>query len=426
MDDQTKKIDFLNKIDKDNIDDFFNSKEQKLIFDEEERSFGRYCQNIGYDEDRFKEDWCNRTFWRIEQRIRGTAKRLEIEIPNNDFLWSKPILNSPYIEIPEISDHNFILPNKNNYWKLSRTLIWRGHIISMASFALTINKIEFDTSNLFHLASFYNIKINNLSDYENIYSLLLKIPIINIYENRFATYINKSSVLGELPSISIYQQLNEGLDAYVDIMLASIDKKNSRNGFDLYLTREINQLLAMKEFRYSLFMILHCLTGNLAVMKTNRAQKASFAYWYPEAEIELHLTKVASKDFVLYHELGHLVLGHLNKTYNRTFEFEADEFAFRTLENTFSTEPTLFLWNLKGIFITLSALEIIEGIKGTNQNQFPSAMERMNNLKNKFTSYFMDDLIDTIHDVIKPMIDEYKSMGDLGSDVNELNKIFLS
>ncbi len=94
----------------------------------------------------------------------------------------------------------------------------------------------------------------------------------------------------------------------------------------------------------------------------------------------LHLATVSgAQDFVYYHELGHLLMGHLAIGQSQRVEFEADQFARLVVGNTHTDNEGAYGWRVVGAAIPLVLLAVLAAKAGNSSGSptHPASRERV-------------------------------------------------
>jgi hypothetical protein len=213
-------------------------------------------------------------------------------------------------------------------------------------------------------------------------SLLEAVPYMTIFTMRFNAFLEGESQIDALPAICMFEQLNAATKAFGSVLPMAILKLGDAGGVDVRGSGEIESTAndpGFVETCQSCLELLFCSSADaFASSEKFLFHKSSF----PSAVLHYHLMVSGALDFVDFHEIGHLLMGHLEIGPCHRVEFEADRFAAIVVAQSFSEIGGTFGWRLTGVALLFALLRVLEVTNGDQPSEtHPSALARLNSLR---------------------------------------------
>jgi hypothetical protein len=99
-----------------------------------------------------------------------------------------------------------------------------------------------------------------------------------------------------------------------------------------------------------------------------------------EEELQADVTRISTLaiSFVVYHEYGHAVMGHIRQEYSKHLEYAADGYAYIALSLEFGKESKKHL--MFAVTLVMFLLHFREVVSDIQDEHYPSAIQRLQNI----------------------------------------------
>jgi hypothetical protein len=217
--------------------------------------------------------------------------------------------------------------------------------------------------------------LRELKTMNDLYDFLFQIPFRYSFELDFNAFLEQKPRAGKLPTLNFYYLLFTVLSVFIETVAVIILESDDNYSYCLLRTGE--DIVTRSKLPRHCLSLISCIT-----MLQGKSPVLIPLGIPAEASNKLHVDLVTpGQNFVTYHEIGHLVLGHLetvNSNNVKALEHEADEFAAHYLlelieEHGEGAKFKIFL-SLAALFVLLYCKEKL--IPSTNQHLYPNASER--------------------------------------------------
>lgn len=331
--------------------------QKKMLLEKELASFHRHCEEHGWNpeakEKEFYEQYTNYT----REVMTGALERGAKQNVLNE-------LFQPAIEL-------------QNYWDLLHWTTENKKKLLVAEIEKVSKNLPVNYAYLSKLYHLMNVSDPSENNSKYIASLLLNIPVMNVFELDFNAFVMGRSIVANIPCICYYTLLPGIMDFFVNLFLSAlIPGKREPEKFAIPLLNDdaLHKNATNQEF------ILACMSGIVALSGNSPygicSRSNHFLGQHPMMVPELSEALVGSSFFVGWHEYSHLLLGHIEMAHTPKLEFEADLVALKILVES-AKNNKLLTWRLWGLAICLNIMEMLHTLEPAMEKTHPSPSERM-------------------------------------------------
>ncbi|HST21836.1 MAG TPA: hypothetical protein VLR90_11995 [Blastocatellia bacterium] len=317
-------------------------------------------------------------------------KQSQQQFYENKWLNELAALEATYGKEAMIPVRTNIEKAPNDYWSNLHywtELAYKADIIFLLRLG---DRIPVNEAYVFQLLNAYGLPISR-SKSENVRMVLENTPALIQFDLECNAYVEIGEGLNESPIICIYPHFLDSLNYLSDMLLHSVLTLGKGGTFEFREEEYISQVSSSNMLHLiSCVSILQRLIG---VSRTSRTiSSCAFSVNHPQRFAEISLVRDGAKGLIKFHEIGHLLLGHLEQPPSPSLELAADSFAAVTLILGAETEEQRNYYYL-GMAILFSVLEILEDMFGYNSITHPSAQERIKNLVEQLKLPVLNQLI---------------------------------
>lgn len=265
-----------------------------------------------------------------------------------------------------------------DFWEARRLLVESNRASMAADLVDVAPKLPINYTYLKPIAGALRVPAPSPHDPASLMRFLLAVPELGRFDMRFNAFLEGESLIDAIPAICIYEQLLAVLKGFIDLVVPAIMSRRTSSSVD-----PARELLA--EARGNRWLFRRSCKGVLNSLFCESDHALTFAPWMllsrqSHSRVLLHLATVSgAQDFVYYHELGHLLMGHLAKGPSQRVEFEADQFARLVVGNTHTANEGAYGWRVVGAVIPLVLLAVLDVKAGnfSGSSTHPPSRERV-------------------------------------------------
>ncbi len=350
-----------------------NPSQQAILTIKEHTSFLQHCQTNGWVPSAKEKEFYEQYIQDTHRQIKNLKK--SIRQSNNQKIGKN--------EIDEIIAGSFTpLLNTKNYWELIHWVNSQRQQQLVEAIVPNAAKLPINYSYLSKLAAQMGLPSPSSNSTKELETLMLVIPTMNIYELNFNAYVGKESIVGGIPCICTYTVLPGLIDYFVNIFLSGMVSPDSGD-MNMASNEHVIAFASKPEFVASCTSGIQALHGKFADVIC--CPETYFSHSHPHKARVYMDVLIGASHFVCFHEFGHLLLGHLDSEYTSQQEFDADNFAARVVLSECSDRKQLNS-RIVGIMIVFNMIAILETISAINDGIHPPVLNRVQALKEVFSS----------------------------------------
>ncbi len=216
---------------------------------------------------------------------------------------------------------------------------------------------------------------------EALESFVEAIPLMTFYTTEFSAFLRGKSQIDSLPCICVFEQLNYAVKCFANVLPTVMMEFDDPAGVDALDTREVLAAASAPSFRRVCEGCLESLFCTSIEVPAPPDRYVLLASDLPNAATLYNLMLSGALDFVLFHEMGHLLMGHLDIGPCHRVEFEADAFAAMVVARSLLDLDQALGWRCNGIALLFALLRILEAARGDRPSKtHPPATRRLKSL----------------------------------------------
>ena len=194
--------------------------------------------------------------------------------------------------------------------------------------------------------------------------LLLFVPHVTLHENDFNAFVVGKTLVGDMPAICIYEHLSSAAYVFLEFLLANV-VRSDHAGLRILNPDELRQIGESEPFCAKCVSVIALVLG---IVNDSLVTEADLASTHtPGLLAPIYAATMGALMFVYYHEIGHLLLAHLQRELSPALEYEADAFAWTLVQTSpFVGGDQLTHWHKVGALTALSMIALVNACAGTD------------------------------------------------------------
>lgn len=278
----------------------------------------------------------------------------------------------------------------------------------------------FNVNYLLSLAQALRLPAPSLINNDALRLLLDSLPLQMMWDNNFNAFVNQQTLLGNIPCVCVFHTLVSGLKALAHLVGTAIIEL----GNPLPIVIRCKAIRSEAGFKTDCRKVLKTIFGE-GDMLISLNEDYCFGRQDKHHMFVYTCLTAGAFDFVWLHEYGHLLLGHLLKGPSHKVEFEADEFAIRTIFGAVETFPKMEVIGaahpgilkdyiklertlyLSGAALSLSVLCLFDLFGQGASSTHPLGEDRVQNVAKLYPEFDLLNFVRNVHCALNPTLEEY-------------------